>query len=550
MFRLSRRKGSTLWQVRKRWPADVAAILKGEFNRSTGEAERKLAEARLPAIAADYQARVDEARRRLADNRFRDLSENEINRLAAKFYAQMLPRYRLSKPLSPVERQQMLKDTRETLQTLAGNLGSNDASPVAAVTSRLIDQEGLPIPEDSPSLAALQLLVLRAFVELHKGVVSQLEGQPDYRPADERVAELIDREGKPKRTVRELIKAYREEKEDSWSQSTHDAFGPVERLLKDTVGDREPSTINREDARKIQQLIRSLPLNLGKRKALKGLTVPQAVETARKLGLPTINPNTANRGYLVHIAGLFNFARKEEWTATNPFEGLTIHDPVAREDKRDPFSVEQLQVLFGAAPWKPRNDSPDGKPSRFWVPLLCAFHGLRLGEAAGLLVEHVQENEGTPVLLLKAYEGRRLKTKSSRGTLPVHPELVRIGFLDFVQQQRDAGAERLFPDAKTNANGKVGAKLGEWFSKLVKDRGLKGIKLGMHSFRHSFEDRLREAELVERTALALGRRAERGAVAGYGDGVPIRVLSAAMAKVEYPGLDLSHLYTTDVAEAA
>ena len=113
-----------MWQVRKRWPADVASILQGEFNRSTGEADRKLAEGRLPAIAAEYQAKVEEARRRLADNRFRDLSENEINRLAAKFYTEMLPRYRVTRALSPAERQQMLRDTQETLRTLAGNLGA------------------------------------------------------------------------------------------------------------------------------------------------------------------------------------------------------------------------------------------------------------------------------------------------------------------------------------------------------------------------------------------------------------------------------------------
>jgi hypothetical protein len=91
VFKLSRRKGCATWQVRKRWPADTAPILKGEFVRSTGETDRKKAELQLPSIAAEYIARVEEARRRLADNRFRDLSEAEIRRLAAKFYAEALP---------------------------------------------------------------------------------------------------------------------------------------------------------------------------------------------------------------------------------------------------------------------------------------------------------------------------------------------------------------------------------------------------------------------------------------------------------------------------
>ncbi|WP_121116856.1 hypothetical protein [Croceibacterium ferulae] len=58
VFKLSKRKGSTKWQVRKRWPTDVAVILKGEFNASSGEEDRKRAQLRLPMIAAEYERRV------------------------------------------------------------------------------------------------------------------------------------------------------------------------------------------------------------------------------------------------------------------------------------------------------------------------------------------------------------------------------------------------------------------------------------------------------------------------------------------------------------
>ena len=81
-FKISKRKGSSLWQVRRRWPTGVDPILKGEFTRSTGESDRKLAEANLTIISAEYVALVEDARRRLADNRFRDRSEMEIRRLA------------------------------------------------------------------------------------------------------------------------------------------------------------------------------------------------------------------------------------------------------------------------------------------------------------------------------------------------------------------------------------------------------------------------------------------------------------------------------------
>ena len=72
----------------------------------------------------------------------------------------------------------------------------------------------------------------------------------------------------------------------------------------------------------------------------------------------------------------------------------------------------------------------------------------------------------------------------------------------------------------------------------------------MHSFRHSFEDALRSAELPDRTALALARRSEAGSSKVYGSGMSARQLADALAKVRYEGLDLSHLAVPDTGKGA
>ena len=116
------------------------------------------------------------------------------------------------------------------------------------------------------------------------------------------------------------------------------------------------------------------------------------------------------------------------------------------------------------------------------------------------------------------------------------------GLLEHATHRRDAGEALLFPEGYANSRGQVAAKLGERFSTFVKGLGFSGRKLGTHSFRHCFEDRLRAAELAERTALALARRAEPGSGRIYGDGLSVRQEAEAVAKIVYPGLDLSHLY--------
>jgi integrase len=65
----------------------------------------------------------------------------------------------------------------------------------------------------------------------------------------------------------------------------------------------------------------------------------------------------------------------------------------------------------------------------------------------------------------------------------------------------------------------------------------------MHSFRHSFEDRIREAGMEGTgAALRLTGRAQSGSARLYGDGHSTRELRRCIEQITYPGLDLSHLY--------
>jgi integrase len=544
MFKLSRRQGSAKWQVRKRWPTDVAVILKGEFNVSTGEEDRKAAQQRLPLIAAEYEARIAEARAKLSEAPKADLSEAEAHRMAAEFYRTSLPHYIVRRQIDQLAHQQLLQDTRERLATGKAMLGRNEFGPVLAVAKTLARQARLALPDESPSWEHLHRMLMRAFVELHEAAVANLSGDTAYSPKDSTILEvpLAPSEEPDGRTIDKLIEAYESDKSPGWSGSSKKAVVPVFRLLRDVFPARAVTSITREDARNVLKILEGLPANLGKRKELRGLTVPQAVEKGRKLELPTIQPKTINDAYLMHISSMFNWARKEQWVAVNPFEGLSVHDPVHDSERRDPFTTDQLKALFSKAPWGAPWKTGGDKPGAYWVPLLCLFHGLRNGEAAGLRVEDIGEDDGLAVLMVRPYEGQRLKNSEARGTLPVHPELVRLGFLQYVAERRQAGEVLLFPEGTANSRGQVGAKLGERFSAHIKGFEFIGKKLGMHSFRHNFEDRLRAAEVPDRTALALARRSEAGSSQIYGHGLSARQKSDAIAKIGYPGLDLSHLY--------
>lgn len=536
MFTLSRRKGSAAWQVRKRWPKDCAAILGGEFIRSTGETDREKAADKLPLIAAEYRSKVSEARSRAIASPGRILTEVEAHRLAAEFFNSQLPAFTVTNRMEKLDHAQLMRTARARLAAVQEMLGRNDYSPVLAAGRTLLRQAGITDETQGQPIEYLQRMLMRAFVELHRAAVARLEGDAAYTPHD---ADLVSvPEDAPKaiqRTVAELLVEYEAAKIGGWSASSKRAFGPVARLLREEFGARSIESITREDARQFVAMIQQLPVGMGTKAALRDLSTREAITKGQSLGIPPLSIKTVNDGYIVHIVAVFNWAVTEGWLTSHPFHKLKVKDTVDDADRRDPFTPDQVRLLFRATPWDRPWDQSRDHPARYWVPLLCLFQGLRLKEAVGLRAEDVSEVEGIPTIRLQPNEARSLKNAAARSMMPIHPELIRLGFAQFAAQ---CGSGYLFP---AEVEQDVGHRLSIWFSGHVKAKAFEGRKLGMHSFRHGFEDRLREAGLPERTAAALSRRSEGGAKKGYGDGLSLKAKLEALQQVSYPSLDLGHL---------
>jgi integrase len=122
------------------------------------------------------------------------------------------------------------------------------------------------------------------------------------------------------------------------------------------------------------------------------------------------------------------------------------------EPDRAPWEPADLRVLFASSVFTEGARPKAGRgEAAFWLPLLGLFTGARLGEIAPLSAADVKTDELTSIHSIVITEdleqGRRLKTSGSRRVVPMHPELVSIGFIEFVQRvrQKHGGKARLFP---------------------------------------------------------------------------------------------------------
>ena len=173
------------------------------------------------------------------------------------------------------------------------------------------------------------------------------------------------------------------------------------------------------------------------------------------------------------------------------------------------------------------------------VPAECPSE---LGQAR---VEDVKEGEGVRYLdISDSSEGKSVKTASSRRRVPIHPKLVRLGFLHYVEERKKAKDDRLFPALQQDRFGKWTQNWSKWWGRYAREQaGIADPRKVFHSFRHTFKNVARQCAIPEDIHDAItGHSSGSGGVGRtYGGAYPLKPLGAAMKKLRHRGLDLSKL---------
>jgi integrase len=99
------------------------------------------------------------------------------------------------------------------------------------------------------------------------------------------------------------------------------------------------------------------------------------------------------------------------------------------------FNSDDLSSLFRAEYARAMD-----KPDFYWLPLLSMFSGARLGEIANLMVADIDEVEG-----IKVYEVCKGKNRASQRTVPIHSQLLALGFWEYVESLKSKKLKYVVP---------------------------------------------------------------------------------------------------------
>ena len=159
---------------------------------------------------------------------------------------------------------------------------------------------------------------------------------------------------------------------------------------------------------------------------------------------------------------------------------------------------------------------------------------MRLEEIGGARRREIIELDGYWFFDLR--KRQRLKNEQSARLIPIHPRLIEIGILDHANHQE----EWLFPDLpheRAKDDEARTSQFSKWFGLW---RVANGFPRGntmkdFHSFRHTFIDACRDAQIMEQTQDLITGHAGGGSQGRkYGKGINPVVLAKAMAKIEFP----------------
>jgi len=138
---------------------------------------------------------------------------------------------------------------------------------------------------------------------------------------------------------------------------------------------------------------------------------------------------------------------------------------------------------------------------------------------------------------------KQTKTEQSIRFIPIHPELIKMGFMDYVDSLRKQKKRRLCYDLRQNKEGYYSAQFSKWFADFLDNIGAKKNKTSFHSFRHNFRTAMANAGLSYDAITSLGGWSSGTVESGYLGDMEAQNLYNQIQKIQYPGLDLSHLYT-------
>lgn len=564
------------WRVRIKVPDELVPIIgKTELSESDLPPDPRSRERRAIGIINRFLMQIDEARERLEAQR--NAPELTLSVAAKAHYANTLADDDAKRAAMPtrkameVEREQILqkfdngdigsqhgpfaminastdyelmlgardfygKNRARRLSALRASFASGETRWIEPAVRQYIAENRLDLAPDSPGWHDLANALLRAEIEALEHTLKRDEGDYSGQPRDPLLtAPDIEPESNPMKpavahgiSLSDALRAFHKERTAGGSTlapKTMEEHRNAVRMFSEFMGGEVAvRAITKKNVIDYKQALLETPNRYTMR--FPGLTLPQAIKANTKLTEPfaTLAPKTINMKWLSHLSSILQWASNNGHIETNPAQGIRVDtgSKVHRVASYLPFTKDELQTIFG--------DQIFADPGSFgtnqWALLVMLYTGVRnSSEMARMQLANIYEEQGIPVFFL----AEASKNQRSKRLVPIHGDLIQLGFLAYVERLRASGQTFLFPEWAKRTD-----KVNDWFNNtFLVNLGIKSKSKVFYSFRHTLATELAKAGVPRELSKMISGHAPQEVASVYIHASPVSLMADALNKVKF-----------------
>jgi integrase len=459
MTYLLRHAKTGVYYFRRAVPDDLRSVIgRTAIKKSLGTKDVTEAKRRAHSVATGVEAEFEKARKLLGAPPRSELSDAEIERLAAIYHHRLLEEDDAARIHGSTEDDELYKAVKRQVEAAGGTarfsneeatgdvglsnrayanmaetfeivlpglrekLARGDTTSVAADVDAFLEIHGINLDKASAAYRKLSFAFLRASVKATEAMLKRHQGEPVETPPAPAApvfggVTVPAQDGLDLQTM--FVKWLEERKP---ARKTVLDFTTAIRRFTEQHGNLPVYEITKPHVRAYKSALLRLPRSLCG--DMRGMTMPQLLERLDKSPAPeetTLRAGSINKAIgalqtvLRWISNQGYLDAFPSWS--NPAADMKMHNPADEEDGRLPYDAEDLMLIFNSPLFR-SSERPrgGGGEAAKWLPLIALFSGARVEEIGQALVSDVKEHDGIAYLDINTLDkeaGRRPRTGAS-----------------------------------------------------------------------------------------------------------------------------------------
>jgi len=315
------------------------------------------------------------------------------------------------------------------------------------------------------------------------------------------------------------------------------------------VGDIDFSTITKTEVSHYIDVQTKLPPNRKKSPKYRDLSIKEVMKL--KLSQKEIQtPQNINKR-ITKLSVFGNWGVRQGLLITNPFSGMKF-SVKKQPHTRQPFTAGELRIIFKPETYLKwtihfshpyRKDRVSNHLPYYWIFLLGIFSGMRTNEMCQILLSQVKKEKGIWFIFIEDSEETKVKTENAIRKVPVHPQLIDLGFVDYVTAQKKSKRGRLFWELSEDRDGFASHVSRHYNQRFLPAVGVwKKYTKVLYCTRHTFINKLYSEMVDENVIKVLVGHEKEFTMKHYGGDpfTPERLLEE-ISKVNYSGINWKKL---------